>query len=61
MTFDFTTLYTKIPHRKLTSALDSLIDFCFDGGDKKYIGVDKFGAKWTANPDKFPVAFDKKH
>ena len=31
-TFDFSTLYTKLPHNKLLIVLNSLIDFCFDGG-----------------------------
>ena len=29
-TFDFSTLYTKIPHDKLLYVLNNLIDFCFD-------------------------------
>ena len=29
-TFDFSTLYTKLPHNKLLIVLNSLIDFCFD-------------------------------
>ena len=29
-TFDFSTLYTKLPHNKLLMVLNSLIDFCFD-------------------------------
>ena len=32
LTFDFSTLYTKLPHDKLLMVLNSLIDFCFDGG-----------------------------
>ena len=35
--FDFSTLYTKLPHNKLLMVLNSLIDFCFDGGESKYI------------------------
>ena len=30
-TFDFSTLYTNIPHDKLIFVLDKLIDFCFQG------------------------------
>ena len=36
-TSDFSTLYTELPHNKLLMALNSLIDFCFDGGESKYI------------------------
>ena len=32
-TFDFPTLYTKLPHNKLLMVLHHLIDFCFDGGE----------------------------
>jgi len=39
-TFDFSTLYTKIPHHKLISVLNSLVDFCFNGGEFTHIGVD---------------------
>ena len=48
-TFDFSTLYTKIPHNKLVKVLNELTDFCFDGGLGNYIIVDKFGAKWTSS------------
>ena len=36
-TFDFSTLYTKLPYNKLLMVLNSSIDFCFDGGESKYI------------------------
>ena len=36
-TFDYSTLYTKFPHNKFLMVLNSLIDFCFDGGKNKYI------------------------
>ena len=29
--------------------LNSLIDFCFDGGDSKYIIVNNYGARWVKN------------
>ena len=44
-TFDFSTLYTKFPHNKLLMILNSLIDFCFDGGECKYITVNNYGAR----------------
>ena len=40
-TFDFFTLYTKLPH-KLLMALNCLIDFCFDGGESKYITFNSY-------------------
>ena len=38
-TYDFSTLYIKLPHNKLLVVLNSLIDFCFDGGECNYITV----------------------
>ena len=29
--------------------LNSLIDFCFDGGENKCITVNNFGARWVKN------------
>ena len=39
--FDFSTLYTKLPHNKPLMVLNSLIDFCFDAGETKYVTVNK--------------------
>ena len=44
-TFDLSTLHTKLPHKKLLMVLNSLIDFCFDGGECKYITVNNYGAR----------------
>ena len=41
-TFDFTTLYTKIPHNQLIETLCEAIDFAFNGGDKKYLAFSAF-------------------
>ena len=59
-TFDFSTLYTKIPHHKLITVLNELVDFCFQGGTKKKIAVTKFGAKWVSKNSKCELTFDKK-
>ena len=45
----FPTLYTKLPRNKLLMVLNSLIDFCFDGGECKYITVNNYGARWVNN------------
>ena len=46
-TYDFSTLYTKIPHTKLIKELHNLINFTFEGGDRNYIKVNKRGkASW---------------
>ena len=38
-TYDFSTLYTKIPHNKLIQRLSAIIDFAFCGGDKNCIRI----------------------
>ena len=44
-TFDFSTLYTKLQHNKLLMAVNSLIDFCFDGGEGRYVTVNNYEAR----------------
>ena len=46
-TFDFTTLYTKIPHISLIDILFKIIDFAFSAGRKKYIHVSGKSAYWS--------------
>ena len=49
-TFDFSTLYTKLPHNDLTRVLNYIIDFCFDGGDRNYLGFSNFSTFWCKKP-----------
>ena len=44
---------------KLKKVLNSLIDFCFNGGEKNHIGVSIYGAKWVNDPSKYIISFDK--
>jgi len=47
VTYDFSTLYTKIPHGKLLEVLDTVIDFCFKGRTLDFLGISNSGeAKW---------------
>ena len=48
-TLEFSTLYTRLPHNKLLMVFNSLTDFCFDGGESKYITVNSYGALWVKN------------
>ena len=41
-TYDFSTLYTKLPHDELIKNLDEVVDFVFKGGNKKKDGNRKF-------------------
>ena len=45
-TFDFSTLYTKIPHNLLKGALCEIVDFCFKGGISKGVYVHNNEAFW---------------
>ena len=46
-TFDFSTLYTKIPHDKLIYVLNQVIDFAFTGGTRNRICVASGIANWV--------------
>ena len=48
-TFDFSTLYTKLLYNKLLMTLNSLIDFCLNVGESKYITVNSYGVHWVKN------------
>ena len=55
MKYDFSTLYTNIPHNDLIEKLSRLVSFVFEGGDSKYISVsDKFRASWLKRNYKNP-------
>ena len=58
-TFDFSTLYTKIPHDKLLKVLDELTDVCFNGGDRELLSATKSGARWVTKPSTFGITFTK--
>ena len=46
-TFDFSTLYTYIPHDKLLHVLNEITGFAFKGGTKNYDSVYNSGAFWS--------------
>ena len=49
-TYDFSTLYTKIPHEKLLEVLTEIVEFCFRGRSKDPVEVDNYGkAYWCRN------------
>ena len=58
-TFDFSTLYTKIPHAKLLDVLNDLIDLCFNGGNRELLSVTKSGARWVSQPSTKGLTFTK--
>ena len=59
-TFDFSTLYTKLPHDQLVKELSDVIDFVFDAGANKHIAISNFGkAYWSKYKPKTSVSFTK--
>jgi len=58
-TFDFSTLYTKIPHDKLLDVLNSIIDVCFAGGNCNLLSVTRSGARWVIKESKHGITFSK--
>ena len=46
-TFDFSTLYTMIPHSKLLTQIRSVIEMAFNITNKKYIRVNRTNATWA--------------
>ena len=60
-TFDFSTLYTKIPHEKLIQVMNSITDFCFQGGSHDLISFtlsSKSHARWVPNKSKASIKYD---
>jgi len=57
--FDFSTLYTKIPHEKLYEELSQVLKFVFKGGNKKVISINKHGtARWTTSSKNAKANYD---
>ena len=42
--FDFSTLYSEIPHEKIPYVLDEITDFAFKDGTRDYVTVYNSGA-----------------
>ena len=62
-TYDFSTLYTKLPHAKLITQLSKVIDLAFKGGDKQYIRISANGKAYWSKSKKgtsFSKAFLKR-
>ena len=54
-TYDFSTLYTNIPHQKLKERMKQ----AYEGSGKKYLSVYKSKAAWVNNPKKETAAYKK--
>jgi len=58
-TYDFSTLYTNIPHDKLKTRMESVIRSAYNGQDKKYLSVYKTKASFVNNPRKETKAYSE--
>ena len=58
--FDFSTLYTKIPHDKLIDVLNKIIEFVYKGGTRNKISIHKCGdASWLTDGIKSSIVYTK--
>ena len=59
-TYDFSTLYTKIPHDSLLERLFRIVDFVFEGGNRNFIRFSRKGeAYWHPSKSKKDPYFSK--
>ena len=58
-TYDFSTLYTNIPHDKLKERMSSVINDAYEGDGHKYISVYSSGASFVNNPKSTTKAYAK--
>ena len=58
-TFDFSTLYTKIPHDKLIEVMNEMVDFSFQGDSHKVLSVSKSGCRWVYSSPKNSILFNR--
>ena len=49
-TYDFSTLYTNIPHNKLKERMTKVMSDAYEGDGRKYISVFTSGAGFVNNP-----------
>ena len=58
-TYDFSALYTNIPHSKLKTRMASVISVAYEGMGKGYINVYRISARWLTTPQETTKAYDK--
>ena len=59
--YDFSVLYTKLPHDKLKSKLSYIVDFLFKGGDKILIRLSNNGSAYWGKKTKRDLDLVKQH
>ena len=58
-TYDFSTLYTTLPHEKLIKKLCNVIDFVLEGGNRTHIFISKNNFAYWVKKSKESIAFNK--
>ena len=58
-TYDFSTLYTNIPHNSLKDALIAIIEKCFANSKMKFITINHSEAFWSNSPSTRLFSFSK--
>ena len=59
-TYDFSTLYTNIPHKQLKKRLSQVIKSAFESSNKSHISVYKNDARWTNSQNEKTLALECK-
>lgn len=57
-TYDFSTLYTNIPHKQLKAKLAWVVSTAFKSSKRSFISVYKHGARWVNSPNKNTLSMD---
>ena len=57
-TYDFTTLYTSIPHEQLKARISWVVKMAFTSSKKKFISVYRRTARWTDTPKAKTLSLD---
>jgi hypothetical protein len=58
-TYDFSTLYTSIPHKSLKDQMVWVINQCFNESTRKFIRIGKYSACWSKTRGKTKSVWDK--
>jgi len=58
-TYDFSTLYTSIPHRKLKDQIAWVISECFNDESRKFIRIERNSARWSSSRGKDGYCWNK--
>jgi hypothetical protein len=59
-TYDFSTLYTSIPHKQLKTRMSLVIEDAFKASGKPFISVYNNDARWTTSPKETTLSLDCK-